>query len=131
MKIFKYNFDDLYKASNGYKTRQAGVVHLFNHLLNRDWTKFFKTGRTKILDTTRWCHYIGNPQELIYSKISIMDKAIIIKIASYRDFANYELYGDKSIKIERIKDIPIERIESIDLIKIKDDKIFLTFEKDK
>ena len=128
MKIFRYNFDDIYKVATGYKTRQKGVTQLFHHLYNRDWIKFFKSGRNKILDTTRWCHYIGNVEEMLYSDLSIMDKAIIIKLASYRDYANYELYGDKTIRVERIKDIPIERIERISLVKISNDKLSFTFE---
>lgn len=128
MKIFRYNFEDMYKCASYYKTNQHGVVTLFGYLYRRDWQKFFEHGRSRFLDTTRWCNYIGNVDEFINSDLSIMDRAIIIKVASYREFANYDLYGDKAIKIERIKDIPIERIEEISLIKIENDKIFLTFE---
>jgi len=128
MKIMRYNFEDMYKCASYYKTNQHGVVRLFNYMYYRDWQKFFEHGRKRLLDTTRWCNYIGNVEEFINSDLSVMDRAIIIKVASYREFANYDLYGDNTIKIERIKDIPIERIEEISLIKIKNDKIKLTFE---
>lgn len=128
MKILRYNFEDLYRCASYYKTNQSGVVILFNYMFRREWQKFFEHRRTKLLDTTRWCNYIGNAEEFINSDLSIMDKAIIIKVASYREFANYDIYGDKTIKIDRIKDIPIERIERIPLIQIKNDKIKLMFE---
>lgn len=128
MKLFRYNFDDIYKSASYYKTNQHGVVRLFGYLYGRDWQKFFEHGRTKMLDTTRWCNYMGNVDEFINSDLSVMDRAIIIKIASFREFANYDLYGDNTIRVERIKDIPMERVEEISLIKIENDKIKLTFE---
>lgn len=127
-KLLKYNFEDMYKCASYYKTNQHGVVQLFSYMYNRDWQKFFEHDRKKLLDTTRWCNYMLNVEDFINSDLSIMDRAIIIKIASYREFANWNLYSDNSIKIERIKDIPIERIEEISLINIEDNKIKLTFE---
>lgn len=129
MTTVKYNFEDLYKSSSQYNTRHYGVVKLFRFLYNREWNQFFKPGRHKHLDTTRWCNYILNVEDFINNdNLSIMDKAIIIKIASFREYGNWMQYGDNSIKLERIKDIPIERLEEISLINIKNDKLYLTFE---
>ena len=128
MKLLRYNFNDMYKCASYYRTKQHGVVRLFNYMYRREWQKFFEHGRSKLLDTTRWCNYMLNVEEFINSDLSVMDRAIIIKVASYREFANYDQYGDNAILIERIKDIPIERIEEISLINIENNKIKLTFE---
>ena len=127
--MLRYNFIDLYSAaSTFYDTKQIGVYTLFRHLYNRRWDMFFKKGRHNILDSTRWLNYIINPEKIIHSNLSVNDKAIIIKLASYRDLANLEIYGDKSINIERVDDDTLNRIKDIPLIKIENNKIKLTFE---
>lgn len=129
----KYNFIDLYRGARKFNRRHYGVVELFIHLQNKDWEAIIKAAGNldNLLDLTRQCDYMINSKELIYNRygLSVMDKAIIIKIASYRDYGNWRQYGDNSIKLERIKDIPIERLEKIPLIDIKNDKLYLTFEK--
>jgi len=129
MKLLRYNFNDLYSAAGQYKTKHQGVFYMFRDLYNRRWDRFFKPGRHNMLDHERWCNYMLNTKEFINSDLSTMDKAIIIKVASYRDLANYKLYGDTAIKIERIEGIPIERLKKIPLIDINNDKIELKFEK--
>ena len=103
---------------------------MFRDLYNRRWDRFFKPGRHNMLDSERWCNYMLNAKEFINSDISVMDKAIIIKLASYRELANYKIYGDTAIKLERIEDIPIERIEKIPLVHINKNRIELKFEKE-
>lgn len=129
--LMRYNFEDMYKASDQYMTKHQGVFYLFRDMYNRRWDKFFTREKRNMLDHNRWCNYMLNVKEFIRSDLSFMDKAIIIKLASYRDISNYKVYGDTAIKIERIEGIPIERIKKIPLVQIKDNKIKLIFEKEK
>ncbi len=132
MKLLKYNFDDIYKCSSYYKTNAKGVLWLTTYIHKREWQKFFEHGRKRILDTTRWCNYMFNFQAVLDSDLNVTQKAVIIKLASLRDFADYNLYGDSYIDLKRaVEDIPLNYLENISLIQVKNDKIKLMFEENK
>ncbi|MCP3899130.1 MAG: hypothetical protein GY707_05285 [Desulfobacteraceae bacterium] len=132
MKLLRYNFSDIYKCSSYYKTNAKGTVWLTTYIHKREWQKFFEHGRRKILDTTRWCNYMFNFQVVLDSELNVTQKAVIIKLASLREFSDFNLYGDSSIDLKRaVESIPLEYIESIPLIQIKNDKIKLIFEENK
>jgi len=130
MKVLKYNFNDLYNISDQFKTKQYGVVQLLNYIYDKDWSKFQMRSRKILLNSSRWCNYICNPYVFLNTRsLTIMDKALIIKIASFRDISNYTLYDDKSIRLERIEDIPLKRINRlIPFIEIVNDRLLFTFE---
>ena len=128
MKLLRYNFNDIYKLSNYYESKAKGTVILLTHLYRRDWQKFFEHNRSKLLDTTRWTNYIINFENVLSSELTTTQKAVIIKLAGYREYSDYMIYGDRSIHIDRVKDIPLDYIEDIPLIEIKNDKINLIFE---
>lgn len=126
MKITRYNYWDLYKYTNGFKTRELGLVKLINDLYKQNWREFHN--KKRILDTTRWVHYIGNIEVILNSGLSVIDKAVYFKIATYREYSDYMLYGDLSIDIERIEDISMLYIKKMPYIKINNDKLTFTFE---
>jgi len=105
-----------------------GTVILFKYIYQRDWQKFFHKGRSKILDTTRWVNYMGNAEELLKSDMMTMDKALCIQVASYREIADYQLYGDTSINIDRIPKEILERVLKVPLIRKVGTKLFLVYE---
>jgi len=130
MIVIRYNFNDLYRISSQFKSKQYGVVKLFYYIYDKDWLKFQIHGRKKVLDSSRWCNYLCNPYTFLNTRaLTTMDKALIIKIASFRDISNYNLYNDKSVRLERIEDIPIKRLDRLKpFIEIVNDRLLFTFE---
>lgn len=126
--LLRFNFDDIYALSSHYSTRAKGTVLLLKYLHRRDWQKFFEHNRSRLLNSERWCNYILNFQEVLVSDLTTTQKAVVIKLASMRDLADYKIYDDRSIDVNRVKDIPMDYIEGIPLIEIKNDKINLKFE---
>ena len=128
MKITKYPYWDIYKCSKSYKTTDNGIIILFKYMVQHDWQKFFQKKRNILLDTTRWVNYMGNAEELLKTDMLSGDKALCIKVASYREIADYQLYKDKSINIDRIPKEIIDRVLKVPLIRKIGNKLFLVYE---